>query len=67
VPRAAEAYRRQIALGLDGDQREALKARMMLRYLFGGEVRMVPLEGGQKLTGFGRTEADTGASPLDFT
>ena len=26
VPRAAEACRRQIALGLDGDEREALKA-----------------------------------------
>jgi len=26
VPRAAETYRRQIALGLDGDERKALKA-----------------------------------------
>jgi len=26
VPRGAEAYRRQIALGLDGDEREALNA-----------------------------------------
>jgi hypothetical protein len=46
LPRAAEAYRRQIAQGLDGDEREALKARVLLRELFGGEVRLVPLEGG---------------------
>ena len=46
LPRAAEAYRRQIKLGLDGDEREALKARVLLRELFGGEVRLVPLEGG---------------------
>jgi hypothetical protein len=46
LPRAAYAYRRQISRGLDGDEREALKARVLLRGLFGGEVRMVPLEGG---------------------
>jgi DNA repair exonuclease SbcCD ATPase subunit len=46
LPRVAEAYRRQIAPGLDGGEREALKARVLLRELFGGEVRLVPLEGG---------------------
>src|SRR5207237_1344347 len=37
LPRAAEAYRRQITLGLDGDPRAALKARSILRELFGGK------------------------------
>jgi hypothetical protein len=41
LPRAAEAYRRQIIQGLAGDQRAALKARMILRQLFGGEIRLV--------------------------
>ena len=46
-PRAAEAYRRQITLGLDGDPRAALKARSILRELFGGKIRLVPqLDGG---------------------
>jgi site-specific DNA recombinase len=31
LPRAAEAYRRQIALGLEGEPRATLKARSMLR------------------------------------
>ena len=47
LPRAAEAYRRQITLGLDGDPRAALKARVILRELFGGNIRLVPqLDGG---------------------
>ncbi len=47
LPRAAEAYRRQITLGLDGDPRAALKARSILRDLFGGKIRLVPqLDGG---------------------
>jgi site-specific DNA recombinase len=47
LPRAAEAYRRQITLGLDGDPRAALKARVILRDLFGGKIRLVPqLDGG---------------------
>jgi hypothetical protein len=33
--RAADAYRRQIEQGLDGDPRAALKARVILRDLFG--------------------------------
>jgi hypothetical protein len=46
APRSAEASWRKITRGLDGDEREALKARALLRELFGGEVRLVPLEGG---------------------
>jgi site-specific DNA recombinase len=47
LPRAAEAYRRQITLGLEGDTRAALKARVILRELFGGKIRLVPqLDGG---------------------
>jgi len=43
LPKAAELYRRQIALGLDGDPRAALKARVALRELFvGGRVDMQP-------------------------
>jgi site-specific DNA recombinase len=47
LPRAAELYRRQITLGLEGDPRATLKARMILRDLFGGEIRLIPqLDGG---------------------
>jgi hypothetical protein len=46
LPRAAEAYRRQIEQGLNGDARAALKARVILRELFGGQIRMVPDAGG---------------------
>jgi site-specific DNA recombinase len=42
LPKAAEEYRRQIAAGLNGHVREALKARALLRELFGGKVRMIP-------------------------
>jgi site-specific DNA recombinase len=42
LPKAAEAYRRQITLGLEGEPRAALKARLILRELFGGEIRLVP-------------------------
>ena len=42
LPKAAEAYRRQIALGLEGEPRAALKVRSILRGLFGGEIRLVP-------------------------
>ena len=43
LPKAAELYRRQIALGLDGDPRAALKARVALRALFvGGRVDLQP-------------------------
>lgn len=46
LPRAAEAYRRQIALGLEGEPHAALKARSILRSLFGGKIRLVPEPGG---------------------
>ena len=45
-PRAAELYRRQIALGLDGNPREALKARVFLRDWFSGTIRLEPLPDG---------------------
>ena len=35
LPNAAELYRRQITLGLDGDPRAALRARIALRNLLG--------------------------------
>jgi hypothetical protein len=34
--------KRQIAQGLDGSPREAAKARLLLRELFGGKIRLVP-------------------------
>jgi hypothetical protein len=40
--RPAEADRRQITRGLAGEPRAALKARLLLRELFGGEIRLVP-------------------------
>lgn len=39
LPRAAEVYRRHITLGLEGEPRPALKARSILRKLFGGKIR----------------------------
>jgi len=35
LPKAAEAYRRQFALGLDDNPREATKARVILKELLG--------------------------------
>jgi site-specific DNA recombinase len=46
LPKAAELYRRQIAQGLDGDERAALKARVFLREWFGGKIRLEPLPDG---------------------
>jgi site-specific DNA recombinase len=47
LPRAAELYRRQVANGLSGDPREALKARVTLRSLVvGGRIVLSPGEGG---------------------
>ena len=47
LPQAAEAYRRQITRGLEGDAKATLKARTILRELFGGKIRLVPqLDGG---------------------
>ena len=42
LPRAAEAYRRQITLRLEGKPRAALKSRSISREIFGGEIRLVP-------------------------
>ena len=41
-PNAAKLYRKQIALGLDGDPRAALTAHVILRKLHPGNVRLVP-------------------------
>ena len=41
LPKAAEAYRRQIELGLDGNPREATKARAILKELL-GPIEMCP-------------------------
>ena len=47
LPRAAELYRRQVIHGLDGDPREALKARVTLRHLVvDGKIVLSPEEGG---------------------
>ena len=46
MPRAAELYRRQVALGLDGNQQAAQKARMFPREWFGGKIRLEPLADG---------------------
>jgi hypothetical protein len=42
LPHAAEVYRKQIAEGLGGNPRAVLKARVILRDLFGGKIRLVP-------------------------
>jgi hypothetical protein len=43
MPRAAELYRRQVALGLNGNPQAAQKARLFLREWFGGNIRLEPL------------------------
>ncbi len=40
LPKAAKLYTRQIEMGLAGDEREALKARVFLREAFGGEIKL---------------------------
>jgi len=42
LPRAAEEYRVQIDLGLDGDPVAAARGRVILRDLFGGKITMSP-------------------------
>jgi site-specific DNA recombinase len=42
LPHTARLYRQQIIEGLDGDPRAASKARVILRELFGGEIRLQP-------------------------
>ena len=46
LPRAAELYRRQVALGLDGHPDAILKARLFLREWLGGKIRLEPLPDG---------------------
>lgn len=46
LPRAAEEIRHQVALGLDGNPRAALKARVFLREWFSGKIRLEPLADG---------------------
>lgn len=46
LPKAAEYYGQQIALGLDGDRDAAAKARPIVRELLGGKVDLVPGEDG---------------------
>ena len=58
LPKAAELYRRQIVLGLDGDPRAALKARVVLRELFvGGRVEL-QLEPDGSLWAVGQIQPD---------
>lgn len=54
LPRAAELYGRQITAGLDGNAREALKARTFLRELFeGGRIDLVAEPDGSLFAEFG--------------
>lgn len=46
LPRGAELYRRQVVLGLSGDQNAASKARVILRKWFGGKIKLDPLPDG---------------------
>lgn len=46
LPKAAEAARREIAEALGGNSRASLKARVMLREAYNGEIRLVPDEAG---------------------
>ncbi len=46
LPQAAALYRKQIVEGLSGDPRAAAKARVILRELFGGEIRLQPQRDG---------------------
>lgn len=42
LPRAAAAYRRQIAEGPAGDARAAARARAAVKQLVGGEIKLLP-------------------------
>jgi len=46
LPKAAEAARREIAEALGGNSRASLKARVILREAYNGEIRLVPDEAG---------------------
>lgn len=53
LSQAAELYRRQIAQELDGHPREAGKARVILRELFDGKIRLEPKENGKLWVSYG--------------
>jgi site-specific DNA recombinase len=46
LPSAAAEFREQIKHGLAGDAGASLKARVVLRQYFGGQIKMLPEEGG---------------------
>jgi len=46
LPGAAKELREQIKRGLDGDVAASLKAKVLLRHYFGGQIRMLPEEDG---------------------
>jgi hypothetical protein len=57
LPRAADLYRRQIAQGLDGNPREALKARVFLREWSNGKIGLEPLPDGGLMAHWNQNEA----------
>jgi site-specific DNA recombinase len=57
LPRAADLYRRQIAQGVDGNPREALRARVFLREWSNGKIRLVPLPDGRLMAHRNENEA----------
>jgi site-specific DNA recombinase len=44
LPKAAEAYRRMVGLGLTKDPEAAAQARTVLRQLVGGGIKLVPIQ-----------------------
>jgi site-specific DNA recombinase len=46
LPNAAADYREQIKIGLAGDEGASLKARVLLRQYFGGQIKLIPAEDG---------------------
>ena len=77
LPRSAELYRNEVMLGLDGDPKAALKARVFLREWFCGKIRLEPLPDGglmahwnenrqALLTGCERVVAGAGFEPATF-
>jgi len=53
LPQAAELYRKQIELGINGNLTAKLKARLLLRELTGGRIRVVPSEDGSVWAEYG--------------
>jgi DNA invertase Pin-like site-specific DNA recombinase len=53
MPRAAAMYRKQIAEGLDGNPRAALKARVFLREYFNGRIDLEPGPNGELWASYG--------------